>query len=167
MCAACIPFSGISVCMCIWLVVHSVFIIFVWDKHYIAVRQIQAGAVIAWSFFWQETCHCSSFWTRCGCLYWVQTLLYFRPLPVRWLIWYYVITDPIEVCHKMLRCYLISLHPVLKIIYCEIEIRAHKQRLPAVIIMKDYHQCSLCVHNIIHPIKCTLVTCIVLFLNTP
>ena len=35
---------------------------------------------------------------------------------------------------------LVPLHPVLKIIYLEIEIRAHKPRLPALIAMKDFYQ---------------------------
>ena len=35
---------------------------------------------------------------------------------------------------------LVPLHPVLKTIYLEIEIRAHKPRLPALIVMKDCYQ---------------------------
>ena len=35
---------------------------------------------------------------------------------------------------------LVSLHPLLTTIYCEIEIRAHKPRLPALIAMKECYQ---------------------------
>ena len=35
---------------------------------------------------------------------------------------------------------LVPLHPVLKTIYLEIEVRAHKPRLPALIVMKDCYQ---------------------------
>ena len=35
---------------------------------------------------------------------------------------------------------LVSLHPLLTAIYCEIEIRAHKPRLPALIAMKECYQ---------------------------
>ena len=37
---------------------------------------------------------------------------------------------------------LVSLHPLLTSIYCEIEIRAHKPRLPALIAMKECYQFS-------------------------
>ena len=42
-----------------------------------------------------------------------------------------------QYCTKMLHCYL---RPLLTVIYCEIEIRAHKPRLPALIAMKECYQ---------------------------
>ena len=45
-----------------------------------------------------------------------------------------------QYCTKMLHCYLFSLHPLLTTIYCEIDIRAHKPRLPALIAMKECYQ---------------------------
>ena len=55
--------------MCIWHIYHSVFIIFVWDKHCIALRHIRCGAHIAWSIFFRvltKANHYSSVRARCG-----------------------------------------------------------------------------------------------------
>ena len=68
-----------------------------------------------------------------------------------WLIWYHVILDRVivalhcSIITQILHCYLVSSHPVLTTIHCEIAIRAHKPQLPALIVMKDYHQASLCI----------------------
>ena len=66
--------------------------------------------------------------------------------------------------------YLVSSHPVLTTIHCEIEIMAYKPQLPALIVMKVCHQSPLCILLVLAILgseDCALVTCMILFLNTP
>ena len=45
----CMCFCGILMFIYIWLIIHFVFIIFVWDKNGTALRLIQCGVIMAWS----------------------------------------------------------------------------------------------------------------------
>ena len=69
-----------------------------------------------------------------------------------------------QYCTKMFHCYLFPCTLFLTTIYCEIEIRAHKTRLPALIAMKECYQFFLkTVYTVLASWACEnvlLVTCV-------
>ena len=73
---------------------------------------------------------------------------------------FYLIENQPDLLHRIIKKHirlllqhcpvlLVSLHPVLASTYCKIEIRAHKPRLHALIVMEDYNPFS-CALYIIH-----------------